>query len=245
MRVGKIAFSIREWWNRIYSVPILEPYWFLYLYLGFLLILPLIRKIASGMSGKDYRYLFWLNAVCSIIMAIGYGSYCFINNNVFNLPAILVYPLLGFELDRGYDLFSRKHFGDHRMIGYGLMALFSLCFIIPISLLQLKNTNSYDDFANLIQCLTPVIAVGIFGFIKELDSCHHSERGQRIVTIAGSTAFGIYLTEDIIRNQVIKFLVHIQTYDFMIAILYTLLTFIIGAIVVYILKKVPVLKNLV
>ncbi|MCM1087902.1 MAG: acyltransferase [Muribaculaceae bacterium] len=245
VRVGKIAFSLGEWWKSIYSVPILEPYWFLYLYLGFLLLLPLIRKIASGMSHKDYRYLFFLNIVCSIIMAIGYYSHCFINNNVFNLPAILFYPLLGFGLDKGYDLFSHKHFGEHKMMWYGLMVFFALLLIVPISLFQLRNTNSYDDFVNLIQCFTPVITVGIFGFIKELDNHHHSEKVKRIVTIAGSTAFGIYLTEDMIRNQVIKFLVHVQTYDFVIAVLYTLLTFIAGVIVVYIVKKIPVLKKLV
>ncbi|MCM1387653.1 MAG: acyltransferase family protein [Bacillus sp. (in: Bacteria)] len=120
VRTGKIAFSIGEWWSHIYSIPILEPYWFLYLYLGFLLILPFIRKIASGMSEKDYRYLFWLNAFCSVIMAVGYCPHCFINNNVFNLPAILVYPLLGFGLDKGYDLFSHKHFREHKTMWYGL-----------------------------------------------------------------------------------------------------------------------------
>lgn len=245
VRVGKIAFSIEEWWSHIYSAPVLESYWFLYLYLGFLLLLPLIRKIASGMSEKDYRYLFCINVICSIIMAAGYCLHCFINNNVFNLPEILVYPLLGFGLDKGYDLFSRKHFREHKITWYGAMALFSLCLIIPISLFQLKNANSYEDFVNLIQCFTPIIAVGIFGLIKELDSCHHSEKVKKVVTVAGSTAFGIYLMEDIIRNQVIKFIAHVHTYDFVIAVLYTLLTFLIGVICIAVMKKIPLLKKLV
>lgn len=243
VRAGKIAFSIGEWWSHIYGAPILEPYWFLYLYLGFLLLLPFIRKIASGMSEKDYRYLFLLNVVCSIIMVIGYCSHCFVNNNVFNLPEILVYPLLGFGLDKGYDLFPRKNFEKHKAVGYGLIMLFPLCLIIPISLLQLKSANSYEDFANIIQCFTPIITVGIFGLLRELNSRLRSERVKRIVSIAGGTAFGIYLTEDIIRNQVIKILVHIQTYDFVTAVLYTMLTFLAGVIIVYIMKKVPLLKK--
>lgn len=238
-RTGKIALSVGEWWNNIYSTPILETYWYLYIYLGFLLMLPLIRKIASGMSQKDYRYLFILNCVCSIFMVIGYCSGCFINYNVFNLPSIMVYPLLGFGLDR-------ENSKEHKILVYGLMILFSLCLIIPISLLQLRSTNSYAEFTDLIQCFTPVIAVGILGLVKEIDDRYfHSAKWKKIMIVGGSTAFGIYLTEDIIRNQIIKLIVHVHAYDFVIAILYTLLTFIVGAAIVYLMKKVPVLKKIV
>lgn len=246
VRTGRMTLSVAEWWNRIYSTPILETYWYLYLYLGFLLILPLLRKIASGMSEKDYRYLFILNCVCSMFMVIGYCSNCFINYNVFNLPAILVYPLLGFGLDKGDYFFLRNKFQDNKILKYGLMIFFPLCFIIPISLLQLRSTNSYENFTDSMQCLTPIIAVGIFGFIKEMDArFFHSAKLKKTMTAVGGTTFGIYLIEDIIRNQIIKFIVHINLYDFVIAVLYTLLTFMAGVIVVYIMKKAPILKRMV
>ena len=41
VRTGKAELSVRGWWNNIYSSPKLETYWYLYLYLGFLLLLPL------------------------------------------------------------------------------------------------------------------------------------------------------------------------------------------------------------
>ena len=39
VRTGKAELSVSGWWSDIYSNPRLETYWYLYLYLGFLLLL--------------------------------------------------------------------------------------------------------------------------------------------------------------------------------------------------------------
>lgn len=241
VRTGKIALTVEAWWNNIYSVPKLETYWFLYLYLGFLLLLPLLRKIALGMEAKDYCYLFMLNCVSAVLTMIGYFTNFFINSNVFMLPSVLIYPLLGFVITH-----KNCPFQDKKMTKYGLLLLGSLCFIMTISLVYLKNTNSDADFMNLIQCFTPMISVGIFGLIKEIDIRYfHSVKLKKVIIAVGNTVFGIYLMEDMLRNQVIKLIVHINTYDFLIAILYTILTFIFGVIVVLIMKRIPILRKIV
>ena len=99
---------------------------------------------------------------------------------------------------------------------------------------------------DLIQCFTPVITLGIFGFVKRMDARYvHSVKLKKVIIAVGSTAFGIYLTEDMIRNQVIKFIVHINANDFVIAVLYTLFSFMLGVIAVLIMKKIPILKKLI
>ena len=208
VRTGKAELSARGWWNNIYSSPRLETYWYLYLYLGFLLLLPLLRKAVSGMTNKDYGYLFGLSCVSSILTMFGYFSGSFINNSVFLLPLVFFYPLSGYWIDNASDS------------SYG------------------KDALKYG--------LTPIISFGIFGFIKSVDKRYlHSAGLKRMILAAGDTVFGIYLTEDMIRNQIVKLIVHIRADDFVIAVLYTLSTFAAGVVFVFIMKKLPVLKRLV
>lgn len=232
VRTGKVSFSLLTWWKNIYSNPILETYWFLYLYLGFLLLLPLLRKMVMQMSEKEYYYLFILSCINSGLLIIGYFSSCFINSNVFILPSILIFPLLGYGLDNVI-------YKDKNTLKYGIMIFLSLCIIVPLSLIYLKNTNSYVNFINLIQSFTPILCFGIFGFVKALDTKYiKSLKIKKIIIMLGSTVFGIYLMEDIIRNQIIKLIVHIKTNDFVIAILYTLLTFLTGLIIMLLFQKI-------
>lgn len=208
VRTGKAELSARGWWNNIYSSPRLETYWYLYLYLGFLLLLPLLRKAVSGMTNNDYGYLFGLSCVSSILTMFGYFSGSFINNSVFLLPSVFFYPLSGYWIDNASDS------------SYG------------------KDALKYG--------LTPIISFGIFGFIKSVDKRYlHSAGLKRMILAAGDTVFGIYLTEDMIRNQIVKLIVHIRADDFVIAVLYTLSTFAAGVVFVFIMKKLPVLKRLV
>ena len=241
IRTGKADLSIRNWWSNIYSSPKLETYWYLYLYLGFLLLLPLLRKAAMTMEDRDYRYLFILSGVGAVLTTVGYISGCFINNSVFILPSTFLYQLMGYWIDRAT---CPEH--DKGALKYGLTALIPLCIILFVSLIYLKYTDNSGNIMDLIQCFTPFITLGVFGFVKRFDARYvHSRILQKVIIAVGSTAFGIYLTEDMIRNQVIKYVVYINANDFMIAILYTLFTFILGVAVVLIMKKIPVLKKLI
>lgn len=241
IRTGKTDLSIRSWWSNIYSSPKLETYWYLYLYLGFLLMLPLLRKAASKMEDKDYRYLFILSGVSALLTMVGYLSGCFINNSVFILPSTFLYPLMGYWID--HETCPQHGRGA---LKYGLAALISLCIIIFVSLIYLKYTDYSGDIMDLIQCFTLFITLGVFGFVKRFDARYlHSLKLKKVIIAVGSTAFGIYLMEDMIRNQVIKYVVYINANDFIVAILYTFFTFILGVAAVLIMKKIPVLKKLI
>ena len=161
VRTGKAGVSVRDWWNNIYSSPKLETYWYLYLYLGFLLLLPLLRKAVSGMTDKDYRYLFGFSGVSSVLSMLGYFSGCFINNSVFLLPSVFLYPILGYWIDNAPD---SPHGKDVRK--YGLAAILPLCVIVPVSLIFARHTDWNGNLMEAIQCFTPIVSFGIFGFIK-------------------------------------------------------------------------------
>ncbi len=241
VRTGKAELSARGWWNNIYSSPRLETYWYLYLYLGFLLLLPLLRKIVLGMNNKDHRYVFGLGCVSSVLTMTGYFSGCFINNSVFLLPSVFLYPIVGYWIDH-----TPCHSYKKDAIKYGLTAILPLGVIVSASLVFAGHTDFNDSFMDAIQCLTPIISFGIFGFIKSMDAGHLCPaRAKKVILAVGETTFGIYLTEDMIRNQIVKFIASIHGNDFMIAVLYTLSSFAAGVALIFAMKKIPVLRRLV
>ena len=45
-------------------------YWYLYCYLGFLLLLPLLRRIANGMTKQDFILLLLIHFIFSSLMPV-------------------------------------------------------------------------------------------------------------------------------------------------------------------------------
>lgn len=89
-------------------------YWYLYAYLGFLLLLPLMQKLAKQMSRNDFYTLFTLHfvllsllPVCNLLMRrAGYDGLS--TAEEFSVPlattAAFFYPLTGYYMDRKIDI---------------------------------------------------------------------------------------------------------------------------------------------
>lgn len=237
-RTGKVALSLGAWFTSVYCSPILETYWFLYLYLGFLLLLPLLRKLAAGMDKKDFIYLFLINAVYSVLLVIGHFTGYFVNGNVFQLTNIIVYPLLGYGIDKyGHEIKKAYFF---------LISITSLIFMVMAGALYNElRPGQYEGLSTAIQTFTPIISCGIFGTFKAL--CKNKE--SKIICAVGSTIFGVYLIEDVVRNQIEKILIrtNLELYinDFLVAIFFILGSFISSSILIYLFRKIKIIKKII
>ena len=242
VRGGHITFTITNWIKAIYSEPSIEPYWFLYLYLGFLLTLPFFRKMASHMEKKDFSYLFALICVCRFLAIMGYFGGIAINGYVFSMlgSSSFFYPLIGYGIEK-YS--KRSNFKK-----YSLLLLLSMIILI---LIAIAHRHLYPEditaFTNVMQVLTPLLSIGIFGIAKNVCQPANGTPPKMIMTVSGTT-FGIYLTEDIIRNQIEKLLIKSQlinyTNDFLVAIIFTLSVFVIGVCIIFLFKKIPIINKL-
>lgn len=242
VRTGKSIFSIENWIKAVVAESAIEPYWFLYLYLGFLLILPFLRKMARQLEKKDFVYLFTLMTVYNILTAVGCFSGIMVNGNVFVLVAVNVffYPLIGYGIDKYGDSGEWKKYS---LISMGALG----AALITGTVYNRMYPEGNIVFVRLLQNFTPLLACGIFGLFKTL--CRQKETGlAKLLAALGGTAFGIYLTEDIIRNQVEKILVKTQVTDYMndffVAVVFVALTFLIGVCIIYPLKKLPIIRKL-
>ena len=153
---------------------------------------------------------------------------------------VFFYPLIGYGIDKHSDGSDWKK--------YSLLSAGALIVALVTGVLySWMHPEENTVFVGLLQNFTPLLACRIFGLFKTL--CRQKETGvAKVLAALGSTAFGIYLTEDIIRNQVEKILVKTQMADYMndffVAVIFVVLTFLIGVCIIYTIKKLPVIRKL-
>lgn len=92
----------------------MTSYWFLYAYLGFLVMLPFLRRVAQGMTRVDFLWLMGVHVVCTTVPIVAnFGSEClmgtpFVVSSAFAVAlsnvTLYFYPLIGYWTDRHIDV---------------------------------------------------------------------------------------------------------------------------------------------
>lgn len=240
------GFSIKFFFTYIYSTPFIIPYWFLYSYLSFLLILPVLRAVVKSLKENEYLWilgfsvLLWMSPVWE---------------NFFNLEPInisnglnasfVVFPILGYGIanvisDKYYNYMSRT-------ILFVVFILNWLCSVY-MNIVEFKGTgelsgSNLDRFAGI-----PTIVIFyfiIYCFDKKIIKI--PERMERVISIVGGGVLCTYLFEDMLRSDVFLELFGIVSGNIarlLMCIPYTVCIIICGVIISTILKKIPGINKL-
>ena len=64
------SLSISGFFRKIYTNAATTALWYLYSYIGFLLMLPVLRKLIKTLKDKDYKYIFLVHIVFSLSTAV-------------------------------------------------------------------------------------------------------------------------------------------------------------------------------
>ena len=227
-------------------------YWYLYAYLGFLFMLPFLRKIARQMSRQDFYILFALHFVLMSLLPI-LNLYLRITGGEeialakwFSVSLAsyspFFYPLAGYYLDHRVDirLLSRKRWTA--LIAAVFMGLLLSCLCI------LGEEAAGENYLTLFDYL---FAAAAFLFIKYTVTVRFpalsAGKCARGVCFAGSLTFGIYLLDHYFK------LVLYQPYEtsrtnrmpsLFISFGWCVVSMVLGGMVTWILKRVPGLKKL-
>ena len=245
-----VELSLRYFITHITIESIIAPYWYLYAYLAYLICLPLLRKMALNMTNKEFKYLFAAfliieGLLASLLFIFDIGEMTmFFTIPFFN--RVVIYPLLGYYM-------------DHRMTKeqYTLKgALIFIALMIAVLALIVVNTLHrnlpYEQFTAydkglFVTGFTAVLDAGIFYIAKLLFKDRKVPKAlEVIITALGSTVFGVYLIEDIIRTRTVA------VYDAMVpyigrfpsAWVWSVFVFLVGAVIIYIIKLIPGVKKL-
>lgn len=183
-------------------------HWYLYSYLGFLLTLPLLQRIAKGINTQDFWVLVILHGIFSsiipmlnILLSINNMSTVIISEHFF-IPLATAksffYPLVGYYLDKKVDVskFKVKDILGMLIIGFLGVILSCIC-----TYWEGSTTGTYtQNYVQLFDYVTTIIAFLIIKYIfTEIIRLSSTGKMQDVICYIGSLTLGIYLLEPIFK----------------------------------------------
>lgn len=232
------------------SDNITPAYWYLYSYLAYLICLPFIRKMALNMTNREYKYLFGAfllieGLLAGILFATGLGNM----NAFFVIPffnRIVIYPLLGYYMEHRME---EEEYNSKGLIKWIIAMILVVALIVIMTLVR---DLPYEEFTTYDKGLfttgfTFILVGGIYYLIKLLFKGKTlSKASTKVITILSGSVFGVYLIENIIRDNTLFIYNAIASVigKFLGAWLWCIIVFLIGAVIVFVIKLIPGVKKL-
>lgn len=246
------AFSLLEFFKIIYSREIVSAYWFLYTYLGILLMLPLLRKLAKAMNSTDYKYLF----ICHLLFVaiIPLAGYLIWQGEV-SLTRYLAVELF---TSRGIFYFLMGHYIENMLSNdfinkknLAIMGVLSVILIIITTLtaryvIYITGINVGGPPQLFFNSFITIPSITAYLAAKYFFQTHNVGKiSAKIIAGLGSVAFGVMLLESFImlKTEFIPRLLMPYIRTLPACIIWVTLVVLIGGAITWVLKKIPVVKK--
>lgn len=202
----------------------MTSYWFLYAYLGFLIMLPFLRRVAQAMTRADFLWLMGVH----VLLTTGPTAAAFVSKScgapvlalsgsmAVSLSSVMLYfyPLIGYWIDRNID---------PRRISRRQWALLWLAVLVGAALsgwmTWFDNVHSGGHSQTYLGLTVYVTAIAVFLSIKRVFTAEFALRRPRLnalLSLTGSLVFGVYLLD-----QGLKLLVYERMKDTLLPLLGT------------------------
>lgn len=245
-------FTLVNCFKKIYSDKASVALWYLYSYIGLLMMLPILRKMVRLMETRDYLYLA-AGYVCMVgILPISqyYLSKGTVSLNgsfsavLFTTPNIF-FAIMGYFLEK---ILKNKYF--NRKNAFILVSVSVLCIILSCMMTQYKAdlTGELSEYTSqtFYSSLIAVPAFTIYYCCKMLFmKVKIDTRILKCIQFVGSTTFGVYLLERVLRVRLMFVFNRLEPviHTMPACLLYILTCQIIGTVIVAILKKIPIIRK--
>lgn len=226
---------------------IILHYWYLYALIGMYLVTPMLRKMIINFEEEDYKYfiVLWIFSLCVIPILKN-----ILKINISNrIPVITGY--IGYYV-LGYYIFNYKKFSRNKknLIINLLSLTLTISLSVMITYIDCKNNidSKYVVFLDKLNYLSILLpTVNIVYIIKYIfGEISYSHKIEKILVAVSSTTFGIYLTHGILLGKFKQIYNMLSIYipSFIATILTQMIIFLVLSAVIYIIKKLPVIKKI-
>lgn len=238
--------NIGLWLLSIYHTNITNAYWYLYLYVGLLLMLPIIRKMVAGLGRREYQYFFFWSFVFlgTMPILVHYQSALQYSTGI---------PLTLFSANFGYLLAGYYFHEKVKPSGKGIVLRYVAGIAVPIAVCVLltrleynQNPENYLFLDHYITITAAVPSLCIFRLIQYgFTRFPPSKAVQKWIVEVGRCTFGIYLLSDLfIRYLEPAFYFFCRfTHPFIAACFWQAGVFACGLAVTWLLRKIPIVAH--
>ena len=237
--------SMAEFRARVLREEITTPLWYLYMYLGILILLPLLQRMAARMEKRDYQYLIVLAiVVCGSLPVAGhYIGWLRLNPN-FSEMLLPVYIGIFFC---GYYLANYVEIKTKYAVVSGAVLIGSVGFQVYLTWLEAQHEAWYlyvaetNNFPNILS------AAAVFYIARWLQTVIKAEWFWKLMMVLGSAMFGAYLLSDfVVTKSRVLFDAMNGRLNIVIALfVWDVAIFAIAAALTFLLKCIPGVKKLV
>ena len=232
----------------IYSSGIADAYWFLYSYLAYLIMLPIIRKLAKSMKEKDYHYLIYTYLFINILRIIDWLLFkgnITLQKDFYLLNEIqyFFYPLIGHYI---HNEISEKYTDKKHITIYVILSILSLVITALLTTYRCTYLNDYIEASAQYFFNSLIFIPTITTFIIFKKYLNKETKIYNIIRTLSSCTFGVMLLEHILRKTTkeVYYILLPFLNSFLSCIIWILFTYIVTTLIVFILKKISLINKL-
>ena len=237
--------GVGDFLSRMWGSGISTPYWYLYAYLGLMLMLPFLRPMVQHMPDRAFQYLLALHIIMfgllySLGAILGWGP---VNDDLW-LPVIeptLFYYLMGYYLAHRFD-WTRIH--RRELLLMVLASIVSVAVIFALARLRIRQAGDPGDY---LKTLLAVPVFTLYAIVNRLFAAYHPPKWlEGLLVELGGCTFGTYLLEGILRHylspvyEALEPRIHVLPA----CMIWVLAVVLAGLAVTWGLKKVPLLRKI-
>lgn len=236
--IRHVAFNLSELLYNVYHVSKYpESIWYLYSYLSFLVMLPLLRKLVRNMDKNDFTYFFIvclvLKGIIPFVSTLVFGYEVTLNpsfNSLLFISEVIIFPILGYYLENYVDISKNNIYLN--IVCFVTSILITVLFVKHYCVDLIASTNIYD-YEEMMGIFNLVSVASLYLLVKDFSK---NIKENKILAMLSSTVLGIYLIEPILTYETLKFydLIGYCVQSNIQVIVWNFINFIIGSIVVYI-----------
>lgn len=229
-------------------------YWYLYSYVGFLLLLPILRRVTKGMTRQDFGMLLIAHFVIATVVPVANlipvahgierikldSDLTGALNIAVNKP--IFYPLIGYYVDRKIDLakISLRHIVSLILASAAGIIFSCFCTFYEGMHNDMNFTQHYVQIFDYLITITVFVAVKFFFAQIEHKSWFPKISG--VLVSVGGLTLGMYLLDPVWRNlfyHSFREIAVIKDSVMFNSLLWCVVSMIAGALVTWLLKKNP------
>jgi len=241
------------------QAPGIGSYWFLYAYMGLLIVLPFLRTIANSLDKEKFLVILAIGITFTTVLPILnlILRYYEIKQIEFNgnltiqisyyAGSPIFFGLVGFYLDRVFNLnkLKTRHY-------LGLTFIFAVAIVVAtfMTILEKKVTGNFSQ--NYLSCTLPFIVIPMFLMIKKvITDLPYNNYVCKISLLGGPLVFFVYLFDGplkaIIYEQFFKItkimIPSIENYPVLYSLEWGISSIIISSVICYVLRKSPFIRK--
>lgn len=238
------TFSFVDFIRKFFIAEIVYPYWYLYMLIGLYLMIPILNKLILNLSKKELLYI----TVISLIIP----STIYTLEKIFNFYLDLSFTISFFTNPISYyiaGVYITKINLNKKNRNIALLTfILPMIFLIIFTFVNTKGneiSGILDDY-KLIITLLP--AVSLFYLIRYyFENKKLSLNKVKIINTISSLTFGLYLFHSLYmyRLECTKIIRNLYSINNIFGtIIFEMIVIIIGLIITYVLKKIPIVKKI-